>query len=840
LGTINPLPPNFDSPGGQIWLEFQMGNDPPLAPRLPISSVPFSLSTIRVDGDLQTGSGFVRIRDTDNSPDDGAIVDTRGPETHVTITNEGRDRLQLSSSPQGSSHVFLWNSQADLGASMETGTSGSQLRLIDSFFDVFTELSVSANDSASEQTMSVRQGESVSKRIDKSTPLLAKSLWSHSPAVGDCTQVDLSSRSTGSSLHLDSFFDIFTELSFSSSNSGSDMSMQATDAVGSVGKRIDKATPLLAKSLWSHSPAVGDCTMVDLESNGSGSSLHLDSFFDVFTELSLSSTDFGSDMTMRATDAAGSTSKRIDKATPLLAKALCVNNSTPGSTDSTAVEMRADGGGSGTWAVDSFFDIFTEVSLSTGNGSGSSLLHSSQGNASSECVTEVSPLSSSCFLGHSQGSNVGLAGLRVENTGSSSQLMDSFFDITYRIDCAAADTGASMQLAALDNTGTYSAIMRADVDGDATVSLLDLACPGSGGGGAGGSIRLLTDASSSSIAMGQNGSPSSFAIGDLNGDGRLDLVTGGPGGGGGRISISNFSPSGGDAVSMSSGGGGGGGRISIRREAPGMIPIEMIAMELTSVGPSITLRSASSDPASPPACEYSYDGLSRLIRVMRSEPGQLGDSTVESSTGMTVYSDQFTNMFDDRGLTFLGPTGVAAAITPSGNLTVQGGGRVAIEPPAFFGVGTMNPSQKLSVEGNICATGLIGPCSDARYKKNIRTLDGAIAKVLSLRGVGFDWKTEEYAEKHFSEAHQVGMIAQEVLEVLPEVVSKGTDGYYSVDYGRITPLLVEAIKEQQKVIESQKEEIDLLNRKYSALDEKLDALLEQQTATKVKFSSVDE
>lgn len=90
--------------------------------------------------------------------------------------------------------------------------------------------------------------------------------------------------------------------------------------------------------------------------------------------------------------------------------------------------------------------------------------------------------------------------------------------------------------------------------------------------------------------------------------------------------------------------------------------------------------------------------------------------------------------------------------------------------------------------------------SDKRSKKNIETLDGALDKTLALRGVSYTFKG--------TDVDSIGLIAQELEEVIPEVVSTGDDGLKSVSYGNIVGLLVEAIKEQQKQID------DLKNKMY--------------------------
>ncbi len=122
------------------------------------------------------------------------------------------------------------------------------------------------------------------------------------------------------------------------------------------------------------------------------------------------------------------------------------------------------------------------------------------------------------------------------------------------------------------------------------------------------------------------------------------------------------------------------------------------------------------------------------------------------------------------------------------------------------GIGNTNPSQRLSVTGNICATGSIGSCSDIRYKTNVLPLTHALSSILSLQGILYNWDRESFPQMEFSDTRQIGFSAQEVEKFYPEIVSTGEDGYKSVDYGKLTPVLAEAIKEQQEQINGLKQE----------------------------------
>jgi uncharacterized protein YaiE (UPF0345 family) len=93
----------------------------------------------------------------------------------------------------------------------------------------------------------------------------------------------------------------------------------------------------------------------------------------------------------------------------------------------------------------------------------------------------------------------------------------------------------------------------------------------------------------------------------------------------------------------------------------------------------------------------------------------------------------------------------------------------------------------LYVYGNIYATGTITQGSDARLKTNVQTIDSALDKVSAMRGVSFTHKDTGQRD--------VGVIAQEVAEVVPEVVREDENGYLSVAYGNMVGVLIEAVKE---------------------------------------------
>jgi Chaperone of endosialidase len=149
----------------------------------------------------------------------------------------------------------------------------------------------------------------------------------------------------------------------------------------------------------------------------------------------------------------------------------------------------------------------------------------------------------------------------------------------------------------------------------------------------------------------------------------------------------------------------------------------------------------------------------------------------------------FVGMENDNSIGFYG-TG-----------TPNGWGMVMEISTGNVGIGTSGPTQKLHVIGNILATGTITP-SDYRYKKNIHPLENALAKLQQLNGVTYEMNRQAFPEWNFEDTRQYGLIAQEVEKIFPEMVKTiDTKGYKGVDYVKLIPVLIEAIKDQQKEIE---------------------------------------
>jgi len=135
---------------------------------------------------------------------------------------------------------------------------------------------------------------------------------------------------------------------------------------------------------------------------------------------------------------------------------------------------------------------------------------------------------------------------------------------------------------------------------------------------------------------------------------------------------------------------------------------------------------------------------------------------------------------------------------------IKNGGSLAVlgTGDSYFtgdlGIGVTSPSYKLDVAGTIRATGDVIAYSDARVKDNVETIENALYKVNKLRGVSYTRNDVE------DKTTKIGVIAQEVLEVLPEVVQQDDEGKYSVAYGNMVGLLIESIKELKAEVDELK------------------------------------
>jgi len=180
-----------------------------------------------------------------------------------------------------------------------------------------------------------------------------------------------------------------------------------------------------------------------------------------------------------------------------------------------------------------------------------------------------------------------------------------------------------------------------------------------------------------------------------------------------------------------------------------------------------------------------------------------GDINIDADGGDIVFKDGGTT----RGSLDIGTADTIkfkAGSTEEMRLTTSG---LAIENGLYVGDASTAPTDnEVRAQGDITAF----HSSDRRLKENITPITDALDKVCKINGVEFDW-TDEHIEKrggedgYFVRKHDVGVIAQEVQDVLPEVVREREDNTLAVDYERMVALLIEAVKDLKKEVEELKQ-----------------------------------
>ena len=190
----------------------------------------------------------------------------------------------------------------------------------------------------------------------------------------------------------------------------------------------------------------------------------------------------------------------------------------------------------------------------------------------------------------------------------------------------------------------------------------------------------------------------------------------------------------------------------------------------------------------------------------------LNPTSTQNEGGQIVFKKSLTGSTLDWTIDQYGTTSSNARFRIFNGGSENNG--IAILENGYVGMGIANPTVKLQVNGDIIANS-IGGSSDFRFKTNIRPVTNALDKIIALRGVYINWNQNEFPDRQFGSNVEVGFIAQEVEKIIPEIVTKDKtkEEYRSVKYDKLVALLVEAIKEQQKQIDSLTIKVNNLNQK---------------------------
>ena len=216
---------------------------------------------------------------------------------------------------------------------------------------------------------------------------------------------------------------------------------------------------------------------------------------------------------------------------------------------------------------------------------------------------------------------------------------------------------------------------------------------------------------------------------------------------------------------------------------------------------------------------------------------QLSQAIVPTWTGTHTFSNAAAIRSSNGtvalpAIAFTASTGTGLS-SPAVNVlafSTAGAERARIDATGNFGIGvTPSGTYKLQVSGKLLTSG-IDENSDVRLKQNINPIYDALSKVTQMRGVTYNWRTEEFPERNFEKDMQFGLIAQELEKVIPELVTTDGDGYKAIEYSHLVPVLIEAIKELKTENNILKTENSTTNSKLSIVNQQLSILNTRMSA----------
>jgi len=232
-----------------------------------------------------------------------------------------------------------------------------------------------------------------------------------------------------------------------------------------------------------------------------------------------------------------------------------------------------------------------------------------------------------------------------------------------------------------------------------------------------------------------------------------------------------------------------------------------------------------SSPSAPLTVTNIPGGVTAEFRAGANAETTYVQFTGNSGSSQKGYMGFFTPELNDfkigtyGGISNGNPTGKIRFQTQNiDRMWIDASGRVFVGDTNTTGSGAFNVCGDITTSGLL--TTMVACSSDLRYKKDVSTLSNSLDKITSLTGVNYYWDKDNFPDKGFTSDKQIGLIAQDVEDILPELVNTDEQGYKSVDYVSLTAVLVEAIKEQQLTIDALEKKVD----RIAELENKIMAL----------------
>jgi len=254
-----------------------------------------------------------------------------------------------------------------------------------------------------------------------------------------------------------------------------------------------------------------------------------------------------------------------------------------------------------------------------------------------------------------------------------------------------------------------------------------------------------------------------------------------------------------------------------------VLSVPNISTETITASGVITSSVPTADPVDPPTPPFIVASTDKVLNLQAATAAQWHSTRKISLTGDVtaeeVDIDGTANIIIDTGIdvnyvaTVTGTNGIAIGGTAAPGWTASAGLSTTAGGQIFslsVGTGIAIPT----TTGEIRASGDITAfySSDIALKENITPIDCALDKLKKISGVYFDWNDQYLNSRggedgYFVRKRDVGVIAQDVQKVLPEIVAQRSDGHLAVKYDRLVSLLIESVKELTVQVEELKKEL---------------------------------
>ena len=238
---------------------------------------------------------------------------------------------------------------------------------------------------------------------------------------------------------------------------------------------------------------------------------------------------------------------------------------------------------------------------------------------------------------------------------------------------------------------------------------------------------------------------------------------------------------------------------------------------MTVTGGSLITGAASSNLFNTVATTLNIGGASTTTNIGSTASGTTTIGYDLKVTGANLTTGATTaNLFNTTATTLNIGGGATTAVnigaTTGGTTTINYNMKIGAPTLSHItaGAGTLAVKGDAEFNGALWINGATNCPSDERLKANIETLTNVLAKIEQIRGVSYVFKNQQ----KYAQGPQVGVIAQELKKVFPELVAEGADGYLAVNYTMLTAVVLQAVKEQQK-------EINLLKTQMTKVMQKL-------------------